>query len=257
MYLEKYEPEFWAEYNTANREGREIIEKPVVKYAYFSNYFASNFNISFAYPRSDTCQTCDELHKSIQNETNGEKKSSLNLEKEIHLRKAQVFYTHLKDLSANSKENESMDVLSFDFQQNMPLPHISSGDVFYKRQLWSYNFCIHSAKTGKSYFFIYNESIAKKGQNKVISFLHYYFKNILSQSITKLFLFSDNCSAQNKNKTLFQYLSAVVNNNMFHIKSIIHRYPEPGYSFLPCNRCFGHIEKVRRKVKRVFFTGRI
>lgn len=53
MYLKKYEPEFWAEYNTANREGREIIEKPVVKYAYFSNYFASNFNISFAQGQID------------------------------------------------------------------------------------------------------------------------------------------------------------------------------------------------------------
>lgn len=38
----------------------------------------------------------------------------------------------------------------------------------------------------------------------------------------------------------------------FSIKSIIHRYPEPGHSFLPCDRCFGHIEKVRRKVERVF-----
>lgn len=39
---------------------------------------------------------------------------------------------------------------------------------------------------------------------------------------------------------------------MFSIKSIIHRYPEPGHSFLPCDRCFGHIEKARRKVETVF-----
>jgi len=102
-------------------------------------------------------------------------------------------------LSAEAKENDStIDVLSFDFQQNMPLTHITSGDVFYKRQLWSYNFCIHSASTGKSYYFMYNETVARKGQNEVISFLHYYFKNILSQSIKKVFLFSDNCSSQNK-----------------------------------------------------------
>lgn len=155
-------------------------------------------------------------------------------------------------MSAEAKVNESMDVLSFDYQQNMPLPHIPTADVFYKRQLWSYNFCIHSAKTGKSYFFMYNESVAKIGQNEVISFLYYYFKNILSQNIKKVFLFSDNCSSQNKNKTLFQFLSAVVNSPMFPIKSITHRYPEPGHSFLPCDRCFGHIEKARRKVEKVF-----
>lgn len=70
LYLEKYEPEFWALYNTEQSESREITMKPLVKYAYFANYFASNFNISFSYPRSDTCQTCDQLLKSIQNERN-------------------------------------------------------------------------------------------------------------------------------------------------------------------------------------------
>lgn len=133
------------------------------------------------------------------------------MEKELHLRKAQVFYTNLNELTKEAKKNDLIDVLSFDFQQNMPLPHISSSDVFYKRQIWCYNFCINSAKSGKSYFFMYNESIGNKGQNEVISCLHYYLKNVLSKKINKLYLFSDNCSAQNKNKTLIQYLSAVIN----------------------------------------------
>lgn len=65
-------------------------------------------------------------------------------------------------------------------------------------------------------------------------------------------MFSDNCSAQNKNKVLFQYLSAVVNTQSFNIKCIIHQYPEPGHSFLPCDRHFGHIEKARRKLETVY-----
>lgn len=252
MCLEKYKPVFWAFYNTEQNESREITIKPIVKYAYFANYFASNFNIAFAYPRSDTCQTCDQLHKSIQNETNAEEKSSLNQEKVFHLRKAQVFHTYLKQLSKEAKEIESIDVLSFDYQQNMALPHIPTGKVFYRRKSWSYNFCVHSAKTGKYYFFMYNESVVKKGQNEVISFLHFYFKNILSKNITSFFLFSDNCSSQNKNKTLFQYLSAVVKTPLFSIRSIIHRYPKSGHRFLPCDRCFSRIEKGRRKVEKVY-----
>lgn len=248
MYLEIYEPDVYAFLNSEN--GEQV--KPKLKYNYFANYFNRNFNISFGTPRSDTCQTCDNLKKIIDSENNEEEKANLEVEKQIHLRKAEVFYTYLKQLSAEAKQNDSIDVLSFDLQQNMPLPHIPSGDVFYKRQLWSYNFCIHSAGTGKSHFYMYNESSGKKGQNEVISFLHHYFKNKLSPRIKTLYLFSDNCSAQNKNKTLFQYLSAVVNTPTFSIKSIIHRYPEPGHSFLPCDRCFGHIEKVRRQVERVF-----
>lgn len=30
---------------------------------------------------------------------------------------------------------------------------------------------------------------------------------------------------------------------MYGIKHIIHRYPEPGHSFLPCDLAFGIIEK--------------
>lgn len=158
----------------------------------------------------------------------------------------------MKKLTAEAKTNDTVEVISFDYQQNLPLPHIPAGEVFYKRQLWLYNFCIYSSKTGNSYYFMYDETIAKKGQNEVISFLNYFINNILSKSVTQLYLFSDNCSAQNKNKVLFQYLSAVVSTSTNKLISIKHRYPEPGHSFLPCDRCFGHIEKKRRKVERVY-----
>jgi len=39
---------------------------------------------------------------------------------------------------------------------------------------------------------------------------------------------------------------------MFDLENIIHRYPEPGHSFSPCDRCFGLIEKNKRKIERVF-----
>ncbi|KAL5239056.1 hypothetical protein ACI65C_006466 [Semiaphis heraclei] len=246
MYLEKHEPG----YLVANRQDQTV--QPIVKYAYFANRFSTNFNIHFSNPRSDTCQKCDQLQNMIKSETNEDAINELKLEKEIHIRKAEVFYTDMKRFSTEAKLKDSVELLSFDYQQNMALPYVPAGDVFYKRQLWSYNFCIHSAKTKKSYFFMYDESTAKKGQNEVISFLNYYFLNILSPDVNMVYLFSDNCSAQNKNKLLFAYLSALVNTPTNNIKHIVHRYPEPGHSFLACDRCFGHIEKLRRKVERVY-----
>lgn len=126
LYLQKYEPDFWAVYNSENR----YQIKPILKYAYFHQYFVTNFNISFDFPRTDTCQTCDKLKNIFVNETNNEEMATLNLKKEIHLRKAEIFYKNLRELSLIAKENNDIDVLSFDYQQNMPLPHIT-GDVFY------------------------------------------------------------------------------------------------------------------------------
>jgi len=65
----------------------------------------------------------------------------------------------------------------------MPLPNIPCGDVFYKRQIWVYNFCIYSGKTGKSYHYMYDESTGKIGQNDVISFIDHFLKNILAPGV--------------------------------------------------------------------------
>lgn len=182
-------------------------------------------------------------------------KANLLDEKKIHIEKAGIFYSDLKNMSKEAKTNPTLEVLSFDYQQNMPLPHIPSGDVFYKRQVWSYNFCIYSGKTGQSYFFMYDESVGKKGQNEVISFLNYYLENLLHQGIQTLYLFADNCSSQNKNTALIHYLYTIIQSEAFGLKQIIQRYPEPGHSFLPCDRCFGLIEQQKRKIERVYIPS--
>lgn len=160
MYLEKYE------HNFLERQSKGEICKPKVKYDFYWQYFNKNFNLSFASPKSDTCQTCDRLQNLINAEKNDLIKANLLDEKKIHIEKAGIFYSDLKNMSKEAKTNPTLGVLSFDYQQNMPLPHIPSGDVFYKRQVWSYNFCIYSGKTGQSYFFMYDESVGKKVRMK-------------------------------------------------------------------------------------------
>lgn len=175
----------------------------------------------------------------------------MSKKKKYTKKKAEIFYTDFKQLSFVAKTNTKLEVFSFDYQQNMPLPHIPCGDVFYKRQIW-YNFCIFSARTNQAYFFMYDESVAKKSQNEVISFLHFYLQNLLSQGVETLYLFVDNCSSQNKNNAIIQYLYNIIQSNAFKLETVIQRYPEPGHSFLPCDRCFSLIEQKKRKIERVF-----
>lgn len=129
MYLEKYEHDF------LERKSKGEQCKPTVKYDFYWNYFNNNFNLSFSTPKSDTCQTCDRLQNLINAENDNLIKKSLLDEKKIHLDKAAVFYSDLKEISKEAKTNPTVEVLSFDYQQNMPVPHIPSGDVFYKRQI--------------------------------------------------------------------------------------------------------------------------
>jgi len=50
------------------------------------------------------------------------KKKQIQLERDLHIRKAEVFYTDLKKLTAEAKTNDTVEVISFDYQQNLPLP---------------------------------------------------------------------------------------------------------------------------------------
>lgn len=175
--------------------GEEV--NPIIKYDFFTRHFANNFNISFGFPRTDTCQTCDHLKNVIDAELDIEQKLILQSEKDSHVAKAELFYKDLKKYDVDAKVlDNKIEVLCFDYQQNLPLPHILAGDVFYKRQLWVYNFCIYSGRTGKSYFYMYDEVTAKKGKNEVISFLNHFFKTILDKQVDTVYLFSDNCSSQ-------------------------------------------------------------
>ena len=55
LYLEKHEPQV-----------KDSGDKPQVKEWLYRKIFNEEFNLSFGYPRSDTCETCDLLHVTIQ-----------------------------------------------------------------------------------------------------------------------------------------------------------------------------------------------
>lgn len=66
----------------------------------------------------------------------------------------------------------------------------------------------------------------------------------------KAAIYLDNCSSQNKNYVLVEFLYTPVHLGKFQF--IRHRYPEPGHSFLPCDRSFEAIELQKRKYDKIF-----
>lgn len=225
--------------------------KPYVTYDYYFRHFVTHYKLYFGVPRSDTCQTCDEIENHLKVEKDPILLKEIQTKKEVHLKKSKQFYYDLTEIQKQAKCKEDIEVISFDFQQNMPLPAVPSGDVFYKRQLWVYNFAVCSAKKGKSYCYMYDENIGCKGQNDVISLLDLFLRNEVDENVKTMYIFSDNCAAQNKNYALIQYLYTLVK-GFKRFDKVIHRYPEPGHSYLPCDRTFGNIEQERRKRERMY-----
>jgi len=72
---------------------------------------------------------------------------------------------------------------------------ISSGPGFYKRKLWTYNFCIRDTGYDNASMFVWPETIAGRGSHEMAFCILRYFqcREVRSQ---KLHVYSDNCSGQ-------------------------------------------------------------
>lgn len=99
--------------------------------------------------------------------------------------------------------------ISFDYMQNLPLPHIKTSDVFYARQLWYILFGIHDLGNDRAYMNVYDEMVGGKGQKNVTSMLLKYFNDVGAHSETCV-IFNDGCAGQNKNYTMVRFLFYLV-----------------------------------------------
>lgn len=89
-----------------------------ISYHSYRKIFISEYNISFGYPRYDTCSKCDEftskeaiLKKKIaetvvsSQESLIEERNKLIIENKVHKKKAQVFYDRKKESGDKARKN--------------------------------------------------------------------------------------------------------------------------------------------------------
>ena len=100
----------------------------------------------------DVCGICEELKVKIRTENNRDIRKRLDLK--LHKTKAGALYAHLREATERARNSEEHETVCFDFQQNLPFPHLPVREIFYKRQLWFYNFGVNSCKTGKPVMYI-------------------------------------------------------------------------------------------------------
>lgn len=227
--------------------------QPKASYSKYYDIFIKKFNLGFGHPRQDVCSYCTEANTKIKNEKVDDTKKSLKIDLVVHKARARKFFDLLKE-----KPQKTV-VVCFDMMQNQPLPKLNVTDVFYSRQIWLYilNFVICSEDNqGPENNFIYTwlESESGRGPNEVCSALNNFLQEVEkkydgSDSLT-LRLFSDSCSAQNKNQFMTGFLLNFVNKSKIFNK-IEQIFPVRGHSYMPADRTFGRIEKIIRKKKEI------
>ena len=112
---------------------------------------------------------------------------------------------------------QAIDVFHFDFQKNIPTPKLTVGKQFYHRLLWTYLFGIWSASKGILCAFMWNELVAHRGANDVVSCLsHFIFNTALGRTGAKWSIWwADNCIGQNKNHCVVWFFQDLIRRNVF------------------------------------------
>lgn len=102
----------------------------------------------------------------------------------------------------------------------------------------------------KPFACLWNESLAGRKKEDLISTFHAFFTSF--RDVKHFILWLDNCTAQNKNWSLFSYLIFVINSNEVGAESITFRYFEPGHSFMSADSFHHQVEMSLKRQKKVY-----
>ncbi|CAH1974127.1 unnamed protein product [Acanthoscelides obtectus] len=155
-------------------------------------------NIGIKKPSKDTCGKCDCLRMKITLTSNVEEKLKYQHELDTHQKQADDYYKLKAEDKRLSKIDPTTKTVTFDLQQCLPTPKVSTGISFYLRQLWTFNLTVHDCDNDQAYCFMWHEAIAGRGANQVGSCIH-QFLNSIPSDVEKITLYSDSCTGQNKN----------------------------------------------------------
>jgi len=201
-----------------------------------------SYNIGVDPPKIDTCNTCDRITNQLEYariNKDAAKTLQLKIDKILHLSKSKVARI-IMNVYRDDTADPTLAAVAMDLQQTLATPRLTTSVQYYKRKMWTYNFCVHNLKEHTANLYVWNEATAKRGSSEIGSCLIHYINNYLQDCINKIVIFSDNCSGQNKNINLSLLLLRFVQSGRF---SLIKQYfLMSGHSFLPCDQDFGNIE---------------
>ncbi|KAF6205628.1 hypothetical protein GE061_019801 [Apolygus lucorum] len=225
MYLEKCKAENMPEKFTQ------------IKKCSYVHIFEIEYNLSFGEPKSDTCSTCD-----------------ANQQTEEHRENVSLGFELQKNDRAYARESNKACFVTMDLQQTMPLPKMTTNKAFYLRQMWFYNLGFHIISGSQKEFAVFctwTENVANRGSDEICSSLLTLLEMVDTlKGKDHLIIWSDSCAGQNKNWQLICLYQLLIEKNVF--KTIDHKYPEVGHTYLDSDRDFGRIEKVLRKHGNIY-----
>lgn len=199
----------------------------------FKKYF-KDLGFSIFRPRKDQCDLCVGYHHSNVSKDEYDKhiarKDKARAEKDNDKKMAQ------------SLEDDSMSVWTFDTQSVMLCPQTKASALYFRTKLQVHNFTLYNNCTREGFCYFWDETEGELKAENFASIQYSHFKTILSSNsnIKTLVLWSDGCLYQNKNNYLSNcYLQLAMEHNV----DIFQKYLVVGHTQMECDSMHSVIER--------------
>uniref|UniRef100_A0A6P7FQ29 Uncharacterized protein LOC114331484 n=1 Tax=Diabrotica virgifera virgifera TaxID=50390 RepID=A0A6P7FQ29_DIAVI len=216
----------------------------------FRKCFMEDFNLKFKKPHKDTCVLCDSYKAKVAS-ASGNVLTEIENDHKNHLQHAYGLRDQMKIDLQLSKDDATLETLTFDLEKTHNLPELPTNIIYYKRQLNLYNLGIHSGSTGKGYFFVWLEHEGGRGTQEVGSCLKKFIADHLKPTATHLILWSDSCGGQNRSIKMTLMLQHILQTHPRLVKITL-KFLQPGHTYLPNDSEFGDVECALKTHNRLY-----
>ncbi|KAK3926364.1 hypothetical protein KUF71_014611 [Frankliniella fusca] len=220
-----------------------------VSYSTYERIF-NTLGRSFKKPHTDTCGKCDSWKEQLKLASDEATQESLQKEWNAHLDRAQAAYDFKKECKIQAENDPSVRVLVFDLEQVLETPLLTSGAVFYLRQLGTYNLTIYDTSSKTTHCYMWSEVDGKRGSNEIASCIFLHCLDEIPNNVKKIYLFSDSTLGQNRNSTLSAMFLTLLQMHS-SIRTIEHIFLEVGHTRLEVDSKHSVIERKKDHADKI------
>ena len=228
-------------------------EKTIAYNTYYQIF--SQQNIAFTKLANEQCEQCEEfeLHKKNCDCEFECKQYQTYIADKRRYTKARIAYQS----DAEKPNNTSEPIVSADLQKVILIPRMDQ----FKRSIFTSRLCVYNetftaigthTKRPKDKTIVWHEAIAGRRDEDVTSAFHKFLLTYRDAQILTLWM--DNCSAQNKNYTIFTMIRQVMASGTINAREVNLNFFEPGHSFMSADATHSKLEKsLKQKQGKIFY----
>lgn len=210
--------------------------------------------ISFHMPKGDRCVECSMYEEELKKYSDiNSMPVEIRSKYENHKSKSDSALNRYR-IDGTTKNSNRVKYISMDLQKVIILPEMPDiKDAFFMSRLVTFNLTFAPIEK-KSHDFatcvLWHEAQAGREASDIVNAIYAFLQN--NRDLEHLYIWTDNCTAQNKNWTLYTAMIMIVNNSLNDLKSVTISYLTKGHTHMSADGVHGNIELKMKRQKNIY-----